>query len=378
MQAIFKAYWYPSSGTFFDGQYLDDLQTASITRGRVNIQDPFRAATTVIGGRNPSDLPVIAVGDFLVVEAYTPDLFTQYIMFWGRIADVQIEYGIVEAMDTWTILGEDALANAGRLNANGSWVAGVTTAEAAEDILTGTGVPISFVSSPGGSSKVSAQTLTNENLLGVLNQLMATEQGRLNGAQNDEIEWLGRDDLHEGFPLVRFTDNPAGISIYQQIRYDTLNFASLADNLANKVIVTPEGLAAQTFGSGTKSFELKSYDQTTSQALDLASYVQSTLTQSNDVPFSISARTSYQSNLDLLAVAAEGPRVGYFVEVELRGTIYECVVNGSTVSSDPSDTRVQLNLYAADLSSWFVLGDDFFGRLQDSSSTPPYNNKLGF
>jgi hypothetical protein len=30
------------------------------------------------------------------------------------------------------------------------------------------------------------------------------------------------------------------------------------------------------------------------------------------------------------------------------------------------------------LSSWFVLGDDFFGRLQDSSSTPPYNNKLGF
>jgi hypothetical protein len=377
-QAIFKAYWYPSGGTYFDGQYLDDLQTVNITKGRVNVQDPFKAATTSIGGRDPSDLPAISVGDFLMVEAYPADLSVQYIMFVGRIADVQIEYGIVPAMDRWTILGEDALANAGRLNVTGSWLDGVTTAEAAEDILTGSGVPISIIDPLlAGSSFVSAQTITNGNVLGVLNQLIATEQGRLYGAQNDAIQWLGRDELNQGFPLVRFTDDPQPISIYDQAKYDTLNFASLADNLANKVTVTPEGLAPQTFGSGTKSFEMNSYDQNTSQALSLAAYVQSTLTQASDVPFSISARTSQQSNLALLALATTGPQVGYFVEIELRGTTYSCVINGSTVSSDPSDTRVQLNLFAADLTAFFIIGDDYFGRLQDDGP-PAFNNKLGF
>jgi hypothetical protein len=56
--------------------------------------------------------------------------------------------------------------------------------------------------------------------------------------------------------------------------------------------------------------------------------------------------------------------------------MFSCIINGSSVSSDPSDTRVQLNLYAADLSSFLVLDDDYFGRLQDDA--PAFNNKLGF
>jgi hypothetical protein len=377
-EAVFKAYWYPSDGSFFSGQYLDDLQTANVTRGRIGVQDPFKSATTTISGRNPSDLPAIKVGDFLVVEAYPPDESIQYIMFSGRVADVQIEFGTVPVMDRWTILAEDALANAGRLNVSGSWVAGITTAEAADDILAGTGVPIVFIDPLlAGSSKVSAQTLENQNLLQVLNQLIATEQGKLHGAQEDRIQWLGRKELNPGFAQARFTDDPAEISITSQLKYDTLNFASLADNVANKVIVTPEGLAPQSFGTGTKSFELNSYDQTTSQAGDLAAYVQSTLTQATEVPFSISARTSYQDDLLLLQLAATGPISGQFVEVELRGTMFSCIINGSSVSSDPSDTRVQLNLYAADLSSFLVLDDVYFGRLQDDGP-PAFNNKLGF
>jgi hypothetical protein len=375
---VFKAYWYPASGTFFDGQYLDDLQTVNITTGRKGVQDPYKAGTANIEGRNPADLPVIEVGDFLIVEAYPPDESLQYIMFNGRIADVQIQFGFVPALDRYTIFAEDALANAGRLNVNGSWVAGITTAEAAEDILAGTGVPIVFLTPAlAGASKVSAQTLTNANLLTVLNELMATEQGNLSSASNDQIQWQGRNELTVSNPSAIFTDDPAGVSVTPQVVYDVLNFASLADNVATKVIVTPEGLAPQTFGSGTKSFEMKSYDQTTSQAGDLAAYVQSTLTQATDVPFSISTRTSLQSDLFILYLADSGPRARLFVEVELRGTIYNCIINGATVSSDPSDTRVQLYLYAADLSAFFVLDDDFYGRLQDDGP-PAFNNKLGF
>jgi hypothetical protein len=377
-EAIFKAYWYPASGTFFDGEYLDDLQTVSITTGRVGVQDPYRAGTASITGRNPSDLPAIEVGDFLWVEAYPPDLSVQYYMFLGRVADVQIQYGFIDSMDTYTIIGENALANAGRLNVSGSWAAGITTAEAADEILAGTGVPITFPTpSKAGASKVSAQTLTNANLLTVLNELIATEQGSITGGAGDSIIWQGRQEFTVSNPSALFTDDPQEISVVTQLRYDTLNFASLADNVANKVIVSPDGLAPQTFGTGTKSFEMKSYDQTTSQAGDLAAYVQSTLTQATDVPFLVSARTSMQTDLFLLALASTGEQERLFVQVELRGTVYNCIVNGATVSADPSDTRVSLNLFAADLSSFFVLDDDFYGRLQDDGP-PAFNNKLGF
>jgi hypothetical protein len=377
-EVVFKAYWYPSGGTYFDGQYLDDLQTVNITSGRVGVQDPYRAGTANIGGRNPSDLPVIEIGDFLIVEAYPPDESLQFVMFQGRIANVEVQFGFLPSLDRYTIFAEDALANAGRLNTSGSWAAGITTAEAAEDILTGTGVPIVFITPAlAGASKVSAQSLTNVNLLTVLNDLIATEQGNLTSASDDQIQWQGRREFTVSNPSALFTDDPAEVSITPQISYDVLNFASLADNVANKVTVTPEGLAPQTFGTGTKSFELKSYDQTTSQAGDLAAYVQSTLTQATDVPYSISSRTSMQSDLFLLALAATGPRERLFVQVELRGTVYNCIINGATVSSDPSDTRVQLNLFAADLSSFLVLDDSFYGRLQDDGP-PAYNNKLGF
>jgi len=375
---IFKAYWYPSGGTFFDGQYLDDLQTVNITTGRKGVQDPYKAGTANIEGRNPSDLPVIEVGDFLRIEAYPPDESVQYFMFQGRIADVQIQYGFVPALDRYTIFAEDALANAGRLNVNGSWVAGITTAEAADDILAGTGVPITFPTPlKAGASKVSAQTLTNANLLTVLNELIATEQGSITGGADDSIIWQGRQEFTVSNPSALFTDDPQEVSVTPQIAYDVLNFASLADNVAAKVIVTPEGLAPQTFGSGTKSFEMNSYDQTTSQAGDLAAYVQSTLTQATDVPFSISSRTSLQSDLFLIALASTGAQERNFVEVELRGTIYNCIINGATVSSDPQDTRVQLYLFAADLSAFFVLDDDFYGVLQ-TDCPPAFNNKLGF
>ena len=377
-EAIFKAYWYPADGDYFDGQYLNDLQTVNVTRGRVGVQDPYKAGTASIGGRNPSDLPAIQVGDFLWVEAYPPDESVQFYMLLGRIADVQIEYGFVENMDSYTILVEDALANAGRLNASGSWAAGITTAEAADDFLAGTGVAINFIDlALAGASKVSAQTLTNANLLNVLNQLMATEQGNLVGVSNDEIQWRGRREFNIQNPLAKFTDDPAEISVTPQCKYDTLNFASLADNVANKVTVTPEGLAPQSFGTGLKSFEMNSYDQTTSQAGDLAAYVQSTLTQATDVPFSISARTSQQDNLSLLAMASTGVIERAFVQIELRGNTYDCIINGSTVTATPSDTRVTLNLFAADLSAFFVLDDEYYGRLQDDGP-PAFNNKLGF
>jgi hypothetical protein len=227
------------------------------------------------------------------------------------------------------------------------------------------------------ASKVSAQSLTNANVLTVLNELIATEQGNLTGGAADSIIWQGRNEFTVSNPSALFTDDPQEISVVTQLKYDTLNFASLADNVANKVIVSPEGLAPQTFGTGTKSFEMNSYDQTTSQAGDLAAYVQSTLTQATDVPFLVSARTSMQTDLFLLGLAATGAQERLFVQVELRGTVYNCIINGATVSSDPSDTRVTLNLFAADLSAFFVLDDDFYGRLQDDGP-PAFNNKLGF
>jgi hypothetical protein len=56
--------------------------------------------------------------------------------------------------------------------------------------------------------------------------------------------------------------------------------------------------------------------------------------------------------------------------VVLRGVRYQAVVNGATVSADPSDTRVLLNLISASVYNFFRLDSAVYGILDTS--------KLGF
>jgi hypothetical protein len=61
----------------------------------------------------------------------------------------------------------------------------------------------------------------------------------------------------------------------------------------------------------------------------------------------------------------------------LRGVTYQCLIEGVQISSTPSDTRFTFTLSAAASQAFFILDDNFYGRLQDNGP-PAFNNKLGF
>jgi hypothetical protein len=358
-----------------NGNTLSDLQGVNLNSGRQNLQDPFRAGTVTLTGRNIAALPTIVIGDTVEMKA-DGDGTGDYPMFYGRVSDVSFQYGIVAAEDSWTITAEDALARAGRQVNTASWLATDTTYAAALKWVATTGITVESVSPTiAGSSIVSAQTVTDGNLLEVLQQLIQTEQGRMFGVFYDKIQWVGRDEIAFS-SSYEFNDGTVATT-FPKITYDVLNFRALADNVANRVVVEPEGLASQSFGSGLKTFILKSYDVSTSQAQDLAAYVESTLDQTAGVPISVSTRSSMQSNDNLLAICTGGFYNLLRLPVVLRGNTYQCLIEGVQISSTPSDTRFTFILSGAFAQAFFTLDNSFYGRLQDDGP-PPFNNKLGF
>ena len=135
----------------------------------------------------------------------------------------------------------------------------------------------------------------------------------------------------------------------------------------------PAGLAAQTAGAGQRTFTMQSYDQTTSQASDLASYVLATLDVSQDVPSTISYIAENQNSAvvsDGLTAAIDALGAERSVLVTLRGAQHACFVEGSTISADPAQTRFTLNLSSSDAAGGFLLDDPILGVLDQ--------NKLGF
>jgi|694.fasta_scaffold37391_9 hypothetical protein len=357
------------------GNTINNVQTVNIDLGRQNLQDPFRAGTATITGRNIDALPTILIGNSVTLTA-DGDGTGDYIMFRGRVSDVAFQYGMVANEDTWTITAEDALGGAGRQVTTEGWPSNYTTYQAAEEFVNETEIEIDSVSpSLAGSSIVSPQSIENGNVLEVLQQLIQTEQGRIFGLSFDSIRWVGRDEL--GYVAsYEFTDGSVTPTL-PTTSYDVLNFRAFADNVANRVVVEPDGLASQSSGSGSKTFTLKSYDVSTSQAGNLASYVRSTLDQTADVPFSVSTRSSMQSNNDLLGMTAQGFYNLLRLPIVLRGVTYQCLIEGVQISSTPSDTRFTFTLSAAASQAFFILDDNFYGRLQDNGP-PAFNNKLGF
>jgi hypothetical protein len=348
---------------------LTNVQNLTITRGRVQVQDPFKAGTTTITGRVPSGLPTIKIGDQIQIEALNPSATVIGSMFIGLVSDFRVTYGEVTNMDTWTIYAEDALAQAGRAltTASGAFAAGDTTAVAAGKIATDAGIPLVFQAFSVSGSKVSAQSLPNTNALNIIQQLIFTEQGRLyvNPTLN-EIVWVNRDFV-SSYDIV-FTDGTLA-SGPQPVKYDQLQFYSQADSFFDRVTITPEGLAAQTSGSGDRVFTGNSYDDTTSQAGNLADYVKATLSVQDAKPQTISVNSEAQSNDECLRLFfASGSNA--LARVVLRGVSYSVFVEGATLSASPDQTRITYNLVSSDALSFFILDSAVLGVLDI--------NKLGF
>lgn len=350
-------------GTTDIDQPIDNIQSINIVYGRTLSTDPFKGGNAVITGRRPDLLPTIFIDQ--VVYIFTAGTTNSY-FFYGSVTDFVINYGIVPAEDTWTIVCEDTIGSAGRAYVTASVAAGTLTRTAMQTLGTPAEIyPQGGIGFSNGTQKVSAINATNENLLTLFNKIMATEQGELRAGDINFIS--GNPFKNLGFsvrsaydiPVAEFTDTtPQAASL--AVKYQNIEFAGLGQTYATRVLVQPEGLAEQSAGSGDNVYTVSTFDETTTQGAATAAFILDKLSTGTEVPVTISCISEGQTTDKDLAAASFLP----WVNIALRGNQYTCSVEGGTIYATPEQTRFTYNLTLQDQNSFnFVLNSSAYGRL---------------
>ena len=335
---------------------FDDVTSVSMRKGRINLTDNYSTGSVTITGLNPDLLPTITIGDSIYVTVqYDPPVgsgFSTQNNF--LVTNVIVEYGIVENMDTWTITGEDAFGAAGRAIFSRTFTGGSLAVTAAIAIGTDVNVPVQVPSSLPDTTTISAQTFTDSNALQVITNLSNTGAGYL-WAVDNEIYWYPRNWQTE-VVYQNFTDTGTGSN---PVKYDRVQFAALADTAVTKVIVEASGLAAQSSGTGNNTYVVQTYSETTAQADNLADYFAGSLNVDTAEPIQISVLLNDQPNTK--ALFAIEPLSG--INLTLRGSVYQTIILGWTLTGDPTATRISYNVISADFFRYLILNDTTYGRL---------------
>jgi hypothetical protein len=344
-------------GTYTQLQYVQNI---TMTVGRAKVTDQWRPSVAVIEGRAPGSLPAgLAIGDFIKINNTTVNYD-----YWFRVADVKIDYDIVTNGDRWQIDCEAALATAGRSTVSASTSAGDETLYVMGQVLTD--APINFSTSTGlGASFVSAITLTDENPIAAVQKLAFTEQAYLADYDFENTIVAFQRGTATAGPFITFTDDDTATTTYK-VPYSTISFGSLAENYATGVVINPATVATQTAGTTSRAFSFDSYDNTTSQAANLAGYLDVVLSQNTAQPQQVMTRVKTWSSATPLAYLVLGQQI----RVRLRSTNYNCVLEGMTISANPEQTTISCNLSPATAYAFLTLDDAVLGRLD--------YNALGF
>jgi len=335
---------------------LDDVQSVLISQGRQNLSDQYRSAVMTIEGRNPSNLPNIKVGEFLQVtvqafESSVPVTLPTYeTVHIGRVANIEIEYGTIPALDTWRITTEDAMAILGRAVVDVTVTAGTVTSNAATQITNAAGVTMTVA---GGSvlspSTVKATTFTNANALDAFQTYANTEMAFV-VQQGDELLWVPRQGWTYTGSAITFSDETPLDPAY--LRFQTLNVSNVADAVAQEVVINIRDGDTVTTGTGATYLDLQTYDSSSAQALNLAQYVKALFTNDEPVPFSLSYMlTGQDPELVLIAVSTELRQI----TLRFRGDVQQAIVLGFSLSITPEVARATLNLLAIDQIPLFQL-----------------------
>lgn len=346
--------------------------------GRRTITEPKAASQATIEGRCGSSFPALDVG-MLVQFKIDDTVKGGTSIFGGQLADLKIDYGMVQNLDRYTITVEGPWARAGRYVDDFSLTAGDTTDQAWEDFdetlpPPGQAGSLSLTITqtvPGGSNSTVSAYSENVSLAQVFQLIADTEVGRIIERQDhdsldQDIDLLLRSNLLE-LPINDFTDVPNDWTT--AYAYDKLEFRALSDAYADRVEIAPTALSVAAAGTGRRTQRFQSVDETNVQAQAHAEYVLNLLAALGDVPFSISLSALSQTEDDLLDYFSQF-RNGYKVNVTFRGTTYAAIVEGGLARATPENVTGTLFLSGQDQNAYLILDDTTFGKLDE--------NKLGF
>ena len=377
--------WY---STTVDGTYteLTGIQSINITRGRQRFIDPFVGSSCIIEliPANTYAVP-LEIGQFLDVRPANSATSPCY--FNGRITDVERFYGIpYNASNTIaapadriviTVTGGTGVLGAQLEDGTGNKTSGLDAVGLAGDFAYAEGVAANYdpydpiTLDPWYPSGVIASGVPYE--LGqptfdIINQLLRTAQWVIDDADRERTDdgWKFRCNFYPASSTgttITFSDTGAK-------RYNQINFLSSLQQSFSFVAVQPDGLATQYASSGDlkNGYTFTSYDVSTTQALNLATYVRLVSNQTTPAPFMISTNTAVDDTVGDLADLMTYP-VGTAVEVTFRGSTVDATVQGWQFGFYPDQATVACYL-SPSLGTPFTLDSSLFGVLD--------TNRLGY
>lgn len=348
---------------------VPNIQAISMDYGRSEPTDDFPAGQLTISGLFPDSLPdAFKKVKSLVRVKMIDKASSQKLVRYFYVRSLTRTYGTTPNLDTWTFNGVGSLVELGeqQLTSDYTLTAGATTTASIGTLLTtysiDRGVAI-------GQSIVSGTTFTTGTYLNdIVQQLIRTEQGRLVDSEFSVIVANSRNNAVGNYIFTIFTDGtisplPAGRA---PTPYMSVEFLNDGAYLANTVIVSPEGLANQVVGTVKPVLNFDTLDQTSTQANGLAQYIKNTLDLNTVRPSSVSLNFDAQPNQDFLAALFTGTQV----RIDLRGVSFACVVEGVSITANPSTTEATVRVSSADAYRFLRLDDEVFGTLDF--------NRLGF
>ena len=357
---------------------LTNLQGIQISLGRGAQLDQVKASTATFELRYPTGYasPVTALvsGTYIKIENTTGSAYT---IWRGRISDVSARYGIpfvsgVGQADFLSVTCEGNFAAVGRMQGENYAMAAGGLSQQCLDAYNESGVEIQFITS-GGEPQMAATTVSSTWADWVARAAL-TVNARLWDSSTANGSWIVS-PFFSNVSTVNFSDteNNATNQIYNQI-----NFDSLSDNFYTQIQVDPEsyGVATVTQAGASlpyRTYQVNTLNNSTSQATDYANYL---LANYGTAQFAISsftcmaeAQSSFQ--LDKIGYESLMPQApGTQVSVAFRGTTYQCIIEGVTMSATPAGASFTYFVSGADLNAYLILDNTVFGTLD--------YNKLGY
>lgn len=353
-----------------DSDELGNILAFYCSDGRQVKSEMYGSSTASITFRVPSALPASFVLGALVFVRLRTGPSTTYSLFSGYITNISYNYGILPAMDTATINLEGYLSFMGRGQLEGFALTGGTTGAEAVRVGTALTGTAKTVSNQGTKSYTDTSTYTGA-AQNIITQLVATEQGRLGQGAN-ALYFYGRDVLTDAsaspyfFTNWTFTDTAPETHGWA---YDEVVFGSLTDNYFTQATITPASVVVQQAGTGSRNLNIDTYDANTTQAANLAKYVLGEFDNNTSVPVAITTKESLD-NYQTPAMIMDNGAVGWKLPITFRGTTYNAVIEGWTVSATPEDIRYTVYVSGFQQNNYLHLGDSVYGTLD--------NNQLGF
>lgn len=350
---------------------IDNVQSFRTFRGRYRNLDTFSAGNFTVTCRNPST--AINLGNGLSISATGGDV-TGVAVYRGFINDAQWAYFNLEDGDILTLSGVDVFGQYGSQLVSYSQ-AEQDAGDALKELYEGLQIAEEDLASinttasgPGGGialSTVSAQTYVKKPAIEIVNEIAATEQGRLWSNASGTLNFSGRNQFRDIAYSFSDETNDSTHQVYSQ-----LNFTTTTQDFFTQVVVEPQGLTAQeavAIGASEpyRSFSLTTQSATEADALGLAEYLANLLSSPGINISSITCIAEAQATPQLTAFDINDQ-----VTVRFRGTDYVGIIEGIEVNASPEQSSYTFFFSSADRNAYLVLDDPTFGKLDE--------NKLGF